>query len=73
MREHDSWDMIGLAGTLLGILNYSENLTQSQFNEEISKDTEEIHEHLKIQDKKLDKILEVLLNEENKEDGRLNK
>ena len=65
--------MLGLAGTLLGILNYSENLTQSQFNEEISKDTEEIHEHLKIQDEKLDKILEVLLNEENKEDGRLNK
>lgn len=73
MHEHDSWDMIGLAGTLLGILNYSENLTQSQFNEEISKDTEEIHEHLNIQDKKLDKILEVLLDEENKEDGRLNK
>ena len=42
------------------MLNYEENLSQSDFQEVTRLQTEDIHKHLLLQDEKIDKILEVL-------------
>lgn len=59
-RQIDELDLISLLGTILGILNYNENLSQSEFSEEMDNKTRDIHNHLLEQDKKIDRILEVL-------------
>ena len=53
-------DLLSVIGTVLGILNYNENLTQSKFQEEMEKDTTDLHRHLMEQDRKIDLILEAL-------------
>ena len=60
-------DSLALISFIVGILNYEENLTQSdkqdlqdQLNSKIDLLLKEIHSHLKEQDKKLDKIMEAL-------------
>ena len=53
-------DIISLFGTFLGMLNYEENLSQSDFQEVTHQQTEDIHNHLLLQDKKIDKILQLL-------------
>lgn len=63
-------DMIGLLSFYIGTLNLEENLTQSDkqelledFSQEINRLLSEIHQHLAIQDDKIDKILEILSND----------
>lgn len=56
----DGLDIISLFGTFLGILNYQENLSQSDFQKATENQTVDIHNHLLLQDKKIDKILELL-------------
>jgi len=51
-RQIDELDLISLLGTILGILNYNENLSQSEFSEEMDNKTRDIHNHLLEQDKK---------------------
>ena len=60
-------DSITLISFIIGIMNYEENLTQSdkqdlqdQLNSKIDLLLKEIHSHLEEQDKKIDKIMEVL-------------
>lgn len=60
-------DSIALVSFIVGIMNYEENLTQSdkqdlqdQLDSKIDLLLKEIHSHLEEQDKKLDKIMEVL-------------
>lgn len=60
-------DSIALISFIVGIMNYEENLTQSdkqdlqdQLNSKIDLLLKEIHSHLEEQDKKLDKITEAL-------------
>ena len=60
-------DSITLISFIIGIMNYEENLTQSdkqdlqdQLNSKIDLLLKEIHTHLKQQDEKIDKIMEVL-------------
>ena len=60
-------DTISLISFLIGVMNLNENLTQSDKQDlvqELNKKAEqlltEIHTHLENQDKKLDKILELL-------------
>lgn len=60
-------DMVNLAGFILGIMNYQENLTQNdkqdiieEFNRKLKLVIDKINGHLEEQDKKLDLILEEL-------------
>ena len=60
-------DAINLAGFILGIMNYQENLTQNdkqeiieEFNNKLKLVLEKTNNHLKEQDRKLDLILEEL-------------
>lgn len=60
-------DNIALISFLIGVMNYEENLTQSdkqdlqeQLNNKIDLLLNEIHTHLREQDNKIDKIMEVL-------------
>ena len=60
-------DAVNLAGFILGIMNYQENLTQNdkqeiieEFNNKLKLVLEKINNHLKEQDRKLDLILEEL-------------
>ena len=48
----DGLDIISLFGTFLGILNYQENLSQSDFQKATENQTIDIHEHLLLQDEK---------------------
>ena len=63
-------DMLSILSFLLGIMNYGENLTQGdkqELQESLSQKAElllnEIHGHLQEQDDKIDKILEVIKND----------
>ena len=69
-------DILNIISFVIGIMNYDENLSQSDkqdlmsaLNEQTSLLLNGIHKHLKEQDKKLDTILEVLNNDKNKEIG----
>ena len=60
-------DAVNLAGFILGIMNYQENLTQNdkqeiieEFNNKLKFVLEKTNNHLKEQDRKLDLILEEL-------------
>ena len=53
-------DLLTIFGTVLGVANYEENLSQSQFQVAKKEQTDEIHEHLERQDRKIDEILEIL-------------
>lgn len=59
-KDRDLLDAIGILGTVLGFLNYGENLTQSKFQDEMEVKTADLHKHLLEQDEKIDKILEAL-------------
>lgn len=50
-------DILGVMSFMLGLANYSENLGQSQFQEELDKAVSDIHRHLQAQDNKIDLIL----------------
>ncbi len=68
MNENNNFlDLINIASFVLGIMNLQENLTQSDKQDIVDKlrnesDTilNKVHEHLEQQDKKIDKILEIL-------------
>lgn len=63
-------DILSIMSFCLGLENLNENLSQSDkqdlqnnLSESIDKVLQEIHAHLKQQDEKIDKILEVLSND----------
>ncbi len=68
MNENNNFlNLINIADFVLGIMNLQENLTQSDKQEIVDKLGKEsdvilnkIHEHLEQQDKKIDRILEIL-------------
>ena len=45
---------------VIGVANYKENVSQSQLKDTAESILREIHEHLEMQDRKLDEILERL-------------
>lgn len=60
-------DIITLISFCIGLQNLEINITQddlqnvaAEMNEQQSKDIEDIHNHLAIQDKKIDAILQIL-------------
>lgn len=64
MTETNRWlsvlDAIAITSFVIGIANYEENVDQSALNETVSGAVRDIHEHLKMQDEKIDKILATL-------------
>lgn len=68
MNENNNFiNLINIADFVLGIMNLQENLTQSDKQDIVDKLGKEsdvilnkIHEHLEQQDKKIDRILEIL-------------
>ena len=55
-------NQLNLLGLIIGIMNYQENVGQSQLQEVIDKQTDLINTHLREQDEKINKILEALEN-----------
>lgn len=53
-------DVLGIASFIMGLLNYEQNLDQTKAQELINGATADIHNHLKTQDEKIDKILDKL-------------
>lgn len=65
-------DLISIASFLIAIENFDMNVTQEdvqeiegQFDRKFDKSLEEIHEHLAIQDAKLNHIIHILEGKEN--------
>lgn len=63
-------DLLSIASFCIGLMNLDENITQGdiqdlqqQFDQQTHNVLDEIHEHLQIQDAKLDKILARLNND----------
>lgn len=70
-QQWDFLDWISVMSFLIGIANYQENLTQGDKQDllhEVDEATEQaiakVRQHLAEQDKKIDKILEMLKNED---------
>lgn len=53
-------DVLNIAAFIMGLLNYEQNLDQTKAQELINGATADIHNHLKIQDEKIEKILDRL-------------
>lgn len=53
-------DVIAIVSFVVGLANYSENVGQGQMQQAISGAVEDIHQHLRIQDSKIDEILSQL-------------
>lgn len=64
-RKDAVLDAMAIVSFLVGMANYEENITQSQLQETAKSIMSDIHSHLKEQDDKMDRILELL---EEKED-----
>lgn len=63
-------DTLALISFIVGIMNYEENLTQSdkqdlqnELNQKVDFILENIHKHLEEQDQNIQKILEVVQND----------
>lgn len=70
-REWDFLDWISVMSFLIGVANYDENLTQGDKQDllhEVDEATEQaiqkVREHLTEQDKKIERILEILRDED---------
>ena len=68
-------DFLSLVNFMIGLQNLDMNIDQNDmqdlqhaFNQKLEETVREVHEHLEIQDKKLDNIIRVLedLNHDNK-------
>lgn len=62
-QQLDILDMITIVGFILNIQNYGKNVDQSKMQKAISQAVGDIHDHLQIQDEKIDSILEMLKGE----------
>ena len=66
MRNQDFMDILNIVSFAIGVENLNSNLDQNTMQQLLEGAVEDIHNHLEDQDKKLDKILEVINNEKNK-------
>lgn len=55
-RNFDILDILSVFSIYLNVINYEENIRQSDFQHNI----EDIHKHLQSQDEKIDSIIEIL-------------
>lgn len=63
-NQYDVMDMLNILSFYVSIKNLDENINQNDLQEALNKAIEDIHSHLKEQDKRLERI-EVLLNDQN--------
>lgn len=63
-RKDSILDAMAIVSFLVGMANYEENITQSQLQETAKSIMSDIHTHLKEQDDKIDRILELLEKED---------
>ena len=59
-KQLDFIDLLSIMSFAIAIMNFDENISQSDLADSADKLLNEIHSHLQEQDEKLDKILEVL-------------
>ena len=66
-NQFEFLDLLSIASFCIGLMNLDENITQGDmqdleqtFNEKTTKVLDEIHEHLKVQDSKLEEITNIL-------------
>jgi hypothetical protein len=59
-REIDFLDILTLVDFYISVLNYNENISQSQMQDTVNDAIEIIQDHLKKQDQKIDRIIELL-------------
>ena len=71
-EQFDFLDLLNILSFVIGILNYQENLTQSDKQElmnKVDEDTKtaikEVHKHLQMQDEKIDTIMKLLEDKNN--------
>ena len=62
-------DILSIFSFVIGLKNYEENIDQSQLQEIAQSIMSDIHRHLQEQDDKIDKILELLKEREEKQNG----
>lgn len=60
-----SLDAMAFIGFVIGLANYEENLSQSDVQDMIKAALKDVHEHLGMQDRKIDLILERLEGKQN--------
>lgn len=53
-------DAMSFVSFMIGVANYSENLDQTKAQEMLNDVMSEVHKHLKEQDDKMDRILELM-------------
>lgn len=53
-------DALGIISFIIGVLNYNENIDQSTLQNTAKNIMSDIHNHLRDQDHKIDRILELL-------------
>lgn len=66
MRNQDFMDILNIVSFAIGVENLNSNLDQNTMQQLLETAVKDIHNHLEEQDKKLDKILEVINNEKDK-------
>lgn len=62
----DVLDMLSILSFYIGLKNLDENITQNDLQELVNNAIKDIHTHLEEQDKKIDRILEVINYDKNK-------
>lgn len=64
-KQFDVLDILNIMSFYIGIKNLDENLSQGQAQDLLNIAVEDIHKHLRDQDVKINKIMEVLGIEKN--------
>lgn len=61
MHDRESFlNAVAMVSFIISLANYSENLDQSSAQDMLNKVVGDIHQHLKEQDAKIDKIMDIL-------------
>lgn len=72
MKNQDFMDILNIMSFAIGVENLDSNLDQDTMQQLLGKTVKDIHNHLELQDKKLDMIikkLEELENDKNQKTG----
>lgn len=59
-QQLDFIDLLNIMALVVGVANYSENISQEQLQENLNEVVSDIHRHLEQQDAKLSRILDLL-------------
>ena len=59
-RSFDILDALAIIGFIIGVRNYEENVDQTTVQNAVQTAVDLINEHLESQDRKMDKIIEML-------------